>query len=107
MNLTLARRRNAPAPPEVGTVEIARALALDAVDATLQQVCSRKRFIRSEASGLLTDLRAELDEIALGAGTTETLDGAVVSLGSDTVVDGRRVVDTLLDIRLAVARGGR
>jgi hypothetical protein len=103
MGISLLRRNTALDPPTVAPAEVARILALDAVDAALQQVRGRRRLIRSEASGILRDLRARVESIVLGTETLRALDDALVSLGTDAVVDGRRVVDALLDVRLAAA----
>jgi hypothetical protein len=102
MNLTLTRRRNAAAPAP-GRGELARTTAIDAVDAALRQVGRRRRFIRSEVSGILADVRDRVDEAELGTATTAALDAAVAGLGTDAVVDGRCVVDALLDIRTTLA----
>jgi hypothetical protein len=106
MNLSLTRRRTALDPPAVAPVEVARAIALDAVDAALRGAAGRRRFLRREADLLIGGVRREVDELLLGPGVIAALDGAVTALGTDDLVDGHRVVDALLDIRLAVVNGG-
>jgi hypothetical protein len=107
MNLSLTRRRTALDPPTVAPGEVARVIALDAIDAALRHVAGRRRFLAREVSELIDGVRHDVDEIVLGPAVTATLDGAVVALGTDDLVDGRRVADALLDVRLAVVNGGR
>jgi hypothetical protein len=107
MSLSLTRRRTTLDAPTVAPTEVARAIALDAVDAALRGVAGRRRFVHREATDLIDGVRRQVDEIVLGPGVIARLDGAVAGLGTDDLVDGRCVVDALLDIRLAVTNGGR
>jgi hypothetical protein len=101
MNRSLTRRhRDDPHPAD--TPEIARSRTVDAVDAALRRCAGRRRFTRSEATGVLDDVRAQVDEAVLGPAVLQALDRATTALGEDAIVDGDRVADALLDLRLMV-----
>lgn len=101
MNL-LTRRHGDGDAVGVATDATARSLAVDAVDAALARCAGRKRFTDHEAAAIVGDVRAQVD--VLGPPATHALDDAVASLGTEALVDGGRLTDALLDLRLALRR---
>jgi len=94
-------------PSAVEPGEVLRAIGVDVVDAALRQIGGRRRFTHREAGDILDDVRAQIDEVGLGAATVRALDAAVAAVGTDPFVERRRLVDALLDVRHAVGRGAR
>jgi hypothetical protein len=65
MSLSLTRRRTALDAPTVAPAEVARVIALDAVDAALRGATGRRRFLRREADAVIGGVRREVDELVL------------------------------------------
>jgi hypothetical protein len=75
------------------------------VDSALARAARREFFTRDEAVQLLHDVRVSVDnDVALEAAVASVANDALVSYGQDQLVDRRRVIDPLLDIRLALTQ---
>jgi hypothetical protein len=106
MHLSLNRRWSTERMPEVDVDVIARSIALDAADAGLRHLQHRRRLTHDEAVLIVGELRRNVDELVLGDEVAQALDTAALTVGEDHTVDAGRVVDAVLDVRLAVARTG-
>lgn len=100
--MSLLTRRHADGTTTVDTHEIARSLAVDAVDDAFRRLDGRERFDAAEASRILAEVRLQVDEVVLGPAVTRVLDDATAAVDRDTLVDAGRLGDALLDLRLAV-----
>ena len=90
-----ARRKSAAASsPEADAIEI--------VDSALTFAIRRKVFTAEEALQLLRGVRNKVDEAPL-ATIAQIAQSAEDSFGQDDLVDRSRVVDPLLDMRLALS----
>ena len=76
--------------------------ALTTIDAALASAWRQETFTRSDAASLLLDVRAVATAVAAEDRITVTVDAALASLEGE-LVDHGRVVNTLLDLRLAIA----
>lgn len=102
MNLSLTRRRGGDDPAAVAIDELARSTALAAVDDALLRCAGRRRFTPAEAAAIVADVRTRVDERALGDGVHSVLEATESALAADTMIDGARLTDALLDLRLAL-----
>jgi hypothetical protein len=78
------------------------AAAVALVDFGLSRAAHREFFTNDEATQLLTDVRDGVGDVARSAAVASVVNDAVVSYGKDRLIGRRRVVDPLLDIRLAL-----
>jgi hypothetical protein len=85
---------------EVAPVHEAAALAL--VDVALARGSHREFFTNEEALTILNDVRAGVFDPARNAATSSIVDDAVLMYDDAALVDRWRVLDPLLDIRLAL-----
>jgi hypothetical protein len=100
--MSLLARHHGSDAPVAATDEIARSLAVDAVDDALRRTTGRGRFTAIEATRILDRVRAEVDETVLGPEATRALDDAAGVPGEDSLVEADRLTDSLLDLRLAL-----
>jgi hypothetical protein len=76
---------------------------LDRVDAALSMASRREFLTPDEALELLGGVQADLAEASLGGSIAGIVADAAASYSGEMMLDRRRVVDPLLDIRLAVS----
>jgi hypothetical protein len=77
-----------------GLAPVQEVAALVMVDRALDVASDREFFTSDEAASLLEDVRANVHD----------LDDALLSYRDQVIVDRSRVVDPLLDLRLALSR---
>jgi hypothetical protein len=102
MNLSLSRGRADDDPLVVDPGDTARSSAVAAVDDALRGATGRELLSSAEAVRILADVRARVDEATLGDPVTRVLDTATAAFERDALIDGTRLEDALLDVRLAL-----
>lgn len=75
--------------------------ALALVDTALRMVAQREVFTRDEALQMPRDVRAGIHDTTVGA----ILDGVLAACEHDLLIRRSRLLDPLLDIRLALVAG--
>jgi hypothetical protein len=87
-----------------GLAPVQEVAALVMVDRALDVASDREFFTSDEAASLLEDVRANVHDLALTSVVTSVVDDALLSYRDQVIVDRSRVVDPLLDLRLALSR---
>ncbi len=97
MSTGVATRRDPGSVHEFGSIAL--------VDAALGQASHREFFTHDEAAQLMHDVRVSVRDVTLGAAVASVVNDALLSYGHDELLAQPRLVDPLLDIRLALTRG--
>ena len=91
-------------PTQVATQETAGIgdVVIALIDAALSRWADRKVFSHDEAAALLRDVQLGVHDTGLEAAVTSIVNDALASYQGDQLVDRWRVLDPLLDLRLAL-----
>ena len=86
----------------IEVLELREQRAVHRIDALLHSIAARRIMTWEEAVEMLFEVREGIDVPEVARPVRAIVDRAVESFGSSAIVDRARVIDPLLDIRLAV-----